>query len=699
MGLSVNIYGSLVHTPDVPALETLIDGYGLPREEQIWQRKPLPSFFDSVEVDKEGNVFLTQNQEAYARREIDRCKNGYWFYSNGVPVYITGKHYFFIQWWLLEDNIFADYRDTDRRYFLFLDHWEKILWCLGVIRGKKRREGASSQACSNLVYEAIFFKNSNCGLISKTRDDSRDTFTDMVTFGYRQLPIFMKPKQLNKETTVTELKFAHKTMSAKEGKVSTISEDNGHASKINFRAPVLNAYDRGRMSRVLCDEFGKLDETQADQLFAILRKTLVKGIKRVGFIEMPSTVNKLSKGGAAFKKLWDNAELGEDKYKPTKNRLVRYLTPAYDGLEGFIDQFGMSVISEPTEEQYEWLVKKWVKEDEYGNVISEVNADDIKLGAYKYLLSLREGQQGDDLEEEIRQNPFDEIEMFMAANAGCIFNSIKINKQIQFLKSNPVFKRKVLFDRNELTQEVFWRDHNPKIDENFYWEIGPTGFPANGQENKCIYDGRLKKPARTEEGVIGVDGYSNSQGGKKYGSKASAWMFSKYDIRDPDNTGKFTGHLYGRPKEKDDLHKQLLLAAEFMGYTVWYEFTADDYYTYFKNRGRLGYLGKFPKVTLEPEKLKEGKKVDRHYGFPINDFAITKQNEMMISYIENYCDKIDWIELLEDCLPFDPTKRTPFDRVVSAGITVVCSTELTYKPPTRTTPLIKIYPNTAPSRN
>lgn len=693
MGLSVNIYGSLVHTPDVPMLETLIDGYGLPREEQVWQRKSLPSFFDSVEVDKEGNVFLTKNQEAYARREIDRCRNGYWFYSNGIPTYITGKHYFFIQWWFLEDSIYADYRDTDRRYFLFLDHWEKILWCLGVIRGKKRREGASSQACSNLVYEAIFFKNSNCGLISKSRDDSRDTFTDMVTFGYRQLPIFMKPKQLNKETTVTELKFAHKTMSAKDGKTSTISEDNGHASKINFRAPVLNAYDRGRMSRVLCDEFGKLDETQADQLFAILRKTLVKGIKRVGFIEMPSTVNKLTKGGAAFKKLWDNAELGEDKYKPTKNRLVRYLTPAYDGLEGFIDQFGMSVIAEPTEEQYAWLVQKWVKEDDYGNVISEVNADDIKLGAYKYLLSLREGQDGDDLEEEIRQNPFDELEMFMAANVGCIFNAFKINQQIQYLKKNPVYKRKLIFLRDELTQKVTWRDW-AKGDENFYWEITDTGLPPIGQENKHTYEGRIKKPGRTDDGVIGVDGYSNSQGGKVYGSKASAWMFRKYDIRDPESTGKFTGHLYGRPKEKDDLHKQILLAAEYCGYTVWYEFTADDYYTYFKNRNRLGYLGKFPKVTLEPEKLQQGKKVDRHYGFPINDFAITKQNETMISYIENHCDRIDWIELLEDCLLFTPSKRTPFDRVVSAGITIVCSTELSYKPPPPKHPLVKIYPPT-----
>jgi hypothetical protein len=689
MSLGVDIYGSLVLLQDAPP-DTLIEGWGLPKEEQIWQRKELPSFFDKVEVNKEGDVFLTPQQEAYARREIERCKNGYWMFLNGIPTYITGKHYFYLQWWQLEDAISPDYRDTDRRYFLFLNHWEHVLWCLGVIRGKKRREGASSQACSNLVYEAIFFKNSNCGLISKTRDDSRDTFTDMVTFGYRQLPVFMKPKQMNKEDSVTELVFAHKSMGAREGKVSTISEDKGHRSKINFRAPVLNAYDRGRMSRVLCDEFGKLDETHASELFSILRKTLVKGVKRVGFIEMPSTVNKLKKGGAQFKILWDNAELGADRFKPTVNRLVRYFSPAFDGLEGFIDQFGMSVISEPSLEQYQYLVEKWVKKDELGNTISEITEDDIKLGAFQYLLKQREGLTGELLEEEIRQNPFDEIEMFMAANVDCIFNSFKINQRIQQLKDKPVYKRKVLFYRDETTQTIKWRDIN-KEDQNFYWEI--TAFPPNGEENKFTYEEGKKKPGRVTDGVIGVDGYSNSQGGKKYGSKASAWIFRKMDIRDPENTNRLIGHLYGRPKEKDELHEQVSMAAIFFGYITWYEFTADDYYTFFKRRGLLGYLGKFPKNSIDPEKLKEGKKVDRFYGFPINDFAMTKQNDVTISYVENYCDNIDWIELLEDMLPFDPAKRTPSDRTVSASITFVCATELTYETPKRKIPIVRTYAN------
>ena len=140
----IEIYGSSIRLPEQPPIEQ-IDGFDLPKTEQKWRRKELPSFFNKVEYDKEHNLILTKDQEEYARKEVQRCKRGFWFFNNGVPTYITGKNYFYLQWWKLEDDIYADYRDTDRRYFLFLDYWEKRESCIGVVRAKKRREGATSQ--------------------------------------------------------------------------------------------------------------------------------------------------------------------------------------------------------------------------------------------------------------------------------------------------------------------------------------------------------------------------------------------------------------------------------------------------------------------------------------------------------------------------------------------------------------------------
>lgn len=675
----IEIYGTKVRLPEQPPIEK-IDGYNLSVENQKWNKKELPLFFSKVDFDKNGDLILTSEQEDYARVEVEKCKKGYWFINNKIPTYITGKNYFYLQWWKLEDDIYADYRDTDRRYFLFLDYWERRDSCLGVVRAKKRREGATSQATANLMYECIFFKDSKCGLISKTKEDSKAAFTDMVSFGYRQLPVFLKPKQTNREDSVTELVFSHKSQSTKDGVASTIKEDEGHRSRVNFRAPVLNAYDSGRMSRVLIDETGKYPkETPASKLISIISKTVLKGVKKVGFMEVPSTVNSLTKGsGSEFKKLWVNAN--QTKHSITPNRLVRYFTPAFDGFEGFIDRYGMSVIDTPTQQQYEYLVAKWVKKDDITNeLMSELSEEDIKKGGREYVkFKRRIGLEGDDLEEEIRMNPCDEDEIFQSQLSDCHFNSLNIKKKVKAIEEKPPVFRTVTFYRN-IDQKVEWRD-----DENGFWQI--LEFPEKPNAYK-LEDGQ-KKPANISDIVMGVDGFSASQGGRKYGSKASAFVMNR-------KTMKFIAMYFGRPRTKELMHEQMLFASEYYGTKVWFEKTADSYYEYFKDRGRLGYLGKYPLSCIDPDKKE---KADRWYGFPINPFAMTRQLDLMIAYIDNdkvtgetYCDKIEFLILLEQLLIFEAENRTDYDAVVAAMITICCALEPVSMSIPPNEPLIKTY--------
>lgn len=679
MGLAIDVYGSLITLPDNE--KSYVETWGTDNPKlQKWRRKDLPDYFDDIKKDEDGNALLNAKQSEYAKEEVRRCKEGFYFMSNGVLTYITGKHYFYLQWWKLEDDIYPDYRDADRRYFLFLNYWEFVLWCLGIFRGKKRREGASSQATSNLIYECIFYTNSNCGLVSKTQIDSRDTFTDMAAFGYQQLPIFLKPRQLNREGSVTELVFA-----AKIDKKN--SNSKGLRSKINYRAPVLNAYDRGRMSRILADEGGKWPlDIPFSKFVAIVSKTLVKGAKRVGFMEAPSTVNEMTKGGGGqFKIAWDGANQFKTNGKKTPNRFVTYFTPAYDNYEGFIDEFGMSVIDEPTPEQYEYLVKKWVVKDPItGDTVSEISEEDIKKGAKVYVLSRRIGLTGELLEEEIRMNPCTVQEMFEAANTGCAFNSFNINQRKHEIEENPIYKRKVIFYRNEDTQKVQWRDITDN-EKNFHWEI--TWFPKENQQNISILINGGKCPGRSDDGAIAVDSYSNSQGGRKYGSKACALIGRRSDLLDPNNTGKPIGMLYGRPSEKDKLHNQILLAGEFYGYPIWYEHTADDYDGFFRDRGKVGYLGIYPQSLIDPTKRESA---ERHRGTPITPFSLTKQLDNGISFFENHCDKIDWIEILDNALLFDPYDRTKFDILVSFLILISVLTDRPIMPPPKKKPLVQI---------
>jgi len=291
------------------------------------------------------------------------------------------------------------------------------------------------------------------------------------------------------------------------------------------------------------------------------------------------------------------------------------------------------------------------------------------------------------LSARIRKEPLSTDEAFMEDGDKCIFNITNIFEREKQLEDNPIYKRKIKFYRDGETQLVKWRDAN-KSEEDFCWHV--TYIPTEDKANKFYMEGGRKSPGMTRDGAIAVDSYSNSQGGRKYGSKASAWMGRRYDVVDAQNTNKAFGHLYGRPKIKDELHEQVLLAGEYLGYKIWYEFTADDYEGYYRERGKYNYLGNFPLNTIEPSKRAT---TERLKGVPLTPFSLTTQHDMGISYFEKYCHLIDFEEILTNAKKFDPYNRTEFDALVAFLILIVVLNEPVVEPVKMTTPLIKLYPN------
>ncbi len=657
MGEIIEIYGTEIPLPEQPHRSLIEDWGERDPKKQYWRRGELPDYMLMVLFDDEGFLQLDDHQKEFAQKELDRIDNGFWFFNNGKPTYITGKCYFYFKYWTLEDGNAPEYRSTIRRWFLFLDFWEKVLWCLGIVRGKKRREGATSEAASNLVYEAIRIKNSRCGIISKKNKDAKDAFTDKVTYGFRNLPLFLQPTLMNAKDSQTELHFAIPVKSTKlnRGKrVAVVEADGGMNSKINYQPTALNSYDSGRLTRLLFDEGGKWPvDVPASIYLGIVKKTLVKGGIRVGFAEVPSTVNEMTKkGGAEYKKIWVGAnQFAKDFDGQTPNLLVRYFCPAYDGYEGYIDQYGESIIDTPTAEQ-----KLYVK-TRYGL--------DITVGAKQHLLNVRKKLKDEDLEEEIRMNPFNEIEMFMSANTECEFNSMKINAQVQYLEENPIPTRQVRFFRKD-DESIDWVD-----DPNGFWHI--VALPPEGLANAFLMEGRLRKPGNKSDYVLGIDGYSNSQGGT-HGSKGSGFIYRKLNPADPANTGLFVAMFYGRPRSKQVFHEQLMFAAEFYGCEACYEFNSDDYLSYYSDRGRIRYLMRTPLSTIDPLKRQ---KEERVYGVKAtNAFSLTKQLDTMVAYVENFCDKIYFPRLLEQLLEFDSEDRTKSDAVVAAMIALVSALDV-----------------------
>jgi len=615
--------------------------------EQYWKRIPMPSWYADTmkkwdEFDKKKKddelEFYDERLEEFKRQEWDRRLNGFWYMNNGVPTYLTGLHYLYLQWWSIDIG-YPKFRMPDLEKFYFMEYCIQDPLCMGMLEVTKRRFGKSFVAGLFVTEYTTRTKMTNGGIQSKTGSDAKKFFAKTVVNPFRRLPKFFRPEYdmslgVNPKS---EMRFQKTNVRGKKAEENVDKDELG--SVIDHQSADTVAYDGQKLHRYVADECGKTTEVNVYDRHEVVRYCLLDDEGQIiGKALYTTTVEKLTteKDGVqdAFKLLWEesNQEKRQDN-GTTSSGLYRFFMSAKRTRN--FDDFG-----HPDEEK----------------TLAQILADRDTVKNNQRALSAR-----------IRKEPLTIDEAFSTDSDKCIFNVMNIGARESYLKENPKLKRHVIFYR-DIDQVVRWREINDK-EEDFHWVI--TQFPQAGEENKHTYDVKTKKPARVSDGAIAIDGYSNSQGGK-YGSKASAWIGRRYDLLNPEHTGKAIGHLYGRPQIKETLHEQVLLAAEFYGYQAWYEHNSDDYLSYFRDRGRVGYLGSYPLSTIDPAKRETA---DRHKGFPTTPFSLTKQTDVGIMYFESHIDSIDFENLLEDAKKFDPNNRTDFDITVSFLMLIVCLME------------------------
>jgi hypothetical protein len=615
--------------------------------EQYWKRIPMPSWYADTmkkwdEFDKKKKddelEFYDEKLEEFKRQEWDRRLNGFWYMNNGVPTYLTGLHYLYLQWWSIDIG-YPKFRMPDLEKFYFMEYCIQDPLCMGMLEVTKRRFGKSFVAGLFVTEYTTRTKMTNGGIQSKTGSDAKKFFAKTVVNPFRRLPKFFRPEYdmslgVNPKS---EMRFQKTNVRGKKAEENVDKDELG--SVIDHQSADTVAYDGQKLHRYVADECGKTTEVNVYDRHEVVRYCLLDDEGQIiGKALYTTTVEKLTteKDGVqdAFKLLWEesNQEKRQDN-GTTSSGLYRFFMSAKRTRN--FDDFG-----HPDEEK----------------TLAQILADRDTVKNNQRALSAR-----------IRKEPLTIDEAFSTDSDKCIFNVMNIGARESYLKENPKLKRHVIFYR-DIDQVVRWREINDK-EEDFHWVI--TQFPQAGEENKHTYDVKTKKPARVSDGAIAIDGYSNSQGGK-YGSKASAWIGRRYDLLNPEHTGKAIGHLYGRPQIKETLHEQVLLAAEFYGYQAWYEHNSDDYLSYFRDRGRVGYLGSYPLSTIDPAKRETA---DRHKGFPTTPFSLTKQTDVGIMYFESHIDSIDFENLLEDAKKFDPNNRTDYDITVSFLMLIVCLME------------------------
>ena len=238
--------------PDAPRASK-IQGHNLPQKEQKWRRTTFPGGHL-----KNFKKKPREERELFIAQEWDRRKNGHFFMNNGEVIYLTGLHYWFLNYIQLPSKTgYPDYRNTDAEFFY---HWQKAdndPTCFGLIELTGRQGGKSSRAGCIILEYCTGHSQAIGGIQSKTFMDSKKLFQKAVVQPWRKLPYFFQPTFDNPTFPKTELRFFYPSEKGKEGRAHLDETQVELQSFIDCQTSTENAYDGQTMHIYIGDEEGK----------------------------------------------------------------------------------------------------------------------------------------------------------------------------------------------------------------------------------------------------------------------------------------------------------------------------------------------------------------------------------------------------------------------------------------------------------
>lgn len=674
-----------IELPNPPEYH-LIEGFGLPASEQMFTPPKLPRRLK--ELQKKGKTLfeiwetLENNQDIYEEENkfINNAwyyrLNGYWFFNNGKPTYIDGWHYFFCSWWNIDIGL-PKYRSRDRKFFLFArmcytetktfesidkvgnaivseetGYYDLIETGSRVFYGfnypKHRREGATYKA-ECIGYEIISrTSNASGGIQSQNEGQAKDCFIKHLVNPWKRLPFFFKPNYEGSTSPKTELSFSPPATRL-SSKGALASSDEGLESKIDYTNAEAGAYDGWKLYFHHDDEVGKL--TGGVSCWArhlVVKECLQQGAGKniIGFTIKTSTVGEMERGGG--KTFKTQCELSDYFTRTPNGQTISGLTtlfiPAYDGLEGFIDRYGDSVVDTPTKEQAIFI--------------------NSKVGAREHLLNNRKGfiDSGnfEALSEETRKYPMSFTECFRTSARDSGFNMQKLESRIDELRFDKSVKA--------VEGDFRWKDNVPDGNVEFVARKGGKFIVSHqlndNESNRKYWDDISEswRPSNTSWGVAGSDTFKfNKTKGNRLSDGGGA-VVRKGKIKDGDfsQKRKFVCTYANRPINKNLYGEDMLMMSIYYGVQMFPEINIPFIWDYFEERGYADFL----LYRVDPKNLQTDKTPGGQTSEKIKQQIFA---EYML-YIDSEIDEETHIEVLEECRDISgPEEMTDYDLFTAGG--------------------------------
>jgi len=664
-GEALEINGILVVLPKKPPKSKILF-HDKPRAMQLWERQPMPVELQRIRsMDEwfEKPAEFRKRFSVYIEQEFQRRRDGLWFYNDGIPTYITGRHYMFLQWTQIDIG-HPQFLSFQKEVFIHMAACEADPRCLGQLYTKCRRSGYTNICSAVLVDEATQVKDKLLGIQSKTGKDAQENiFMKKVVAMFRGYPFFFKPIQDGTTNPRMELAFREPSKRITKNNKTSYRGDALN-TLVNWKNTTNNAYDGEKLHMMYLDEAGKWEKpSDIREAWRVERTCLIVGRKVVGKAMVGSTVNPMSKGGEEYKDLWNDSDpSNRNENGRTRTGLYRLFMPADESLEGFFDKHGRPVKETPEEP------------------VEGIDGETIEIGARRYLKNERQSLKDDpsELNEVVRQFPFTEDEAFRDSIEGSLFNIGKIYQQI------------------EHNDELY---PNPVVIGNFIWiekdkEVAfsptPNGrfrvawMPDPEDRNVAATERGKRIPPFKDHGCGGVDSYDLDATVDGRGSKGALHMYNKFSINRPSNM--FVVEYASRPDLAKIFYEDVLMCAFFYGYPLLVENNKYGIVRYFESRGYDGYLMDRPKHLAA---VSSNMNV-RTKGIPSNSQDVIQSHAQAIeTYIHHHVGvnydsgetgSMYFNKTLEDWIGFKIDKRTKFDLTISSGLALLGAQKAKEKP-------------------
>ena len=641
-------------------------------KKNTWNQIDYPKELEKIKSVFEWNQmpeYFKEKYYDYIDEEFKRRDQGFSFVNKGNPAYITGTHYMYLQWSKIDVGA-PEFREANRLFFIFWEACKADPRCYGMCYLKNRRSGFSFMASGETVNMATISSDSRFGILSKSGADAKKMFTDKVVPISVNYPFFFKPIQDGMDRPKTELAYrvpASKLTRRKLDQGEKPEELEGLDTTIDWKNTGDNSYDGEKLKLLVHDESGKWE--RPDNIlnnWRVTKTTLRLGSRIVGKCMMGSTSNALDKGGANFKKLYENSNVTKrNRNGQTSSGLYSLFIPMEWNYEGFIDAYGNPVFDtpkEPVEGPYEELIDQGVIEH-WQNEVDGLKNDQ------------------DSLNEYYRQFPRTEQHAFRDEAKESLFNLTKIYEQIDY---NEEVRNGMQVTQGSFQWEGGEQDSNVIFAPNTNGRFKVSWVPPKNLQNRVIVKNGIKYPGNEHVGAFGCDSYDISGTVDKRGSKGSLHGLTKFSMEDAPPNMFFLEYI-ARPQTAEIFFEDVLMALVFYGMPLLCENNKPRLLYYLKRRGYRGFS------MNRPDKLWNKLSVTEKDigGIPNSSEDIKQAHAAAIeSYIENYIGQVAegvygdmyMQKTLEDWAGFNINNRTKFDATISSGLAIMACNKNRYRP-------------------